>query len=371
MSYTTDPLLEVKNLHVQFETYEGTAQVINGVNLTVERGETVALVGESGCGKSVTVKTILGLLPDAQIPEGEIYYKGKDLLEMSDAERHARRGKEMSMILQNPMTALNPVFTIGEQMTDILKWQGKKRIGVTDWIKDKLRSDDQYRERVIEILDTVNISAPERVFGSYPVELSGGMRQRVLIANALLLEPDLLIADEPGTALDVTTEAKILTLLEDLVEERDTSVLYITHDLGVAKEISNRVNVMYAGEIVEEASTDKLFRDPQHPYTRGLLDSIPQLSRDIGSGIPGKLPDYTSTPSACRFADRCEYAEDACREVPPALRESERDHTVACHLYNGLPRYSEAPGSEETSTIDIGSAPWQESESVEETEVNT
>lgn len=363
------PLLDVRNLHVQFDTYDGTAEVINGIDFTVEQGETVTLVGESGCGKSVTVKTILGLLPEAHIPSGEVYYKDENLLEMSEQERHARRGSEMSMILQNPMSALNPVFTVGEQMLDVLKWHGRRRVGLTDWLVDKLRSDEARREQILEMLETVNISAPERVFDSYPVELSGGMRQRVLIANALLLEPDLLIADEPGTALDVTTEAKILSLLGDLVEERNTSVLYITHDLGVAKEISDRVNVMYAGEIVEQGPVSRLFATPLHPYTRGLLESIPQLSQEIGAGIPGKLPDYTDPPSACRFAGRCPYAEPECAEVYPSLREPADDHAVACHLYEGPVRNAERTDVAAVEAVDIGSPSWLDGDEAEQPEV--
>ncbi len=352
-----DPLLEVRNLHVHFKTYDGVAKVVNGVDLTVERGETVAIVGESGCGKSVTVRTILGLLPEAIIPEGEILYNGENLLELSEQDRHARRGKEMSMIMQNPMSAINPVFTVGEQMLDVLKWQGKRRVSFTEWVRDKFHDDSTLREQAIEMLEMVNISAPERVFDSYPVELSGGMRQRVLIAISLLLEPDFLIADEPGTALDVTTEANILGLLDEIVTERNTSILYITHDLGVAREVSDHINVMYAGEIVEQAPTEMLFEAPQHPYTRGLLDSIPQLSRGIGSGIPGKLPDYTDPPKACRFADRCPHAEPSCREVYPYLRETKPDHAVACHLYDGLARYERHQTIDHTS-VDIGSPPW-------------
>lgn len=356
----SDPILEVRNLHVHFETYDGIAEVINGVDFTLDEGETAGLVGETGCGKSVTVKAIMGLLPSARIPQGEIVYKGQNMLNLSDAERHARRGREMSMIMQDPMTSLSPVLTVGEQMMDVLKWQGRPRLSVSSWVRDKLSRGPkaEYRKQAIEMLGNVEISAPERVFDSYPVELSGGMRQRVLIAIALLSEPDLLIADEPGTALDVTTEARALDLLDELVEKRNTSVLYITHDLGVAREVSDYINVMYAGDIVEQAPTQELFADPQHPYTRGLLESIPSLSTGIGDGIEGHLPDYTDPPAACRFADRCPYAEPECREVYPHPRETDPDHAVACHLFDG-PAVHDRDRPLDTELVDIGSPPWK------------
>jgi len=353
-----DPLLEVRNLHVHFETYEGRAEVLNGIDFTLNRGETAALVGESGCGKSVTIKTILGLLPEALVPEGEIIYKGQNVLEMSDREQHARRGKEISMIMQDPMTSLNPVFTVGAQMTDMLKWQGKRRLGVLEWAKDKITGDNaEYRERAIEALERVEIAAAERVFKSYPAELSGGMRQRVLIAMALLSEPDLLIADEPGTALDVTTEAKVLQLLDELVRETGTTVLYITHDLGIAKKVSDYVNVMYAGEIVEQAPTESMFENPQHPYTRGLLDSIPTLATGIGAGIEGQLPSYTAPPEACRFAARCPYAEPECSQVYPYKRATGTDHAVACHLYDGDPVEERHWDLHESTNVNLGTSP--------------
>lgn len=353
------PLLEVRNLHVEFNTYEGTAEVINGIDFTLERGETTALVGETGCGKSVTVKTILGLLPEANIPEGEIIYKGTNLLEQSEAERHAQRGKEISMVMQDPMTSLNPVFTVGEQMTDMLKWQGERQLGLVNWLRDKFHSrrNKQLKQQAIDALERVEISAPERVYTSYPTELSGGMRQRVLIAMALLSEPDLLIADEPGTALDVTTEAKVLSLLDDLVEETGATVLYITHDLGVAQKVSNYINVMYAGEIIEQAPTESVFGDPQHPYTIGLLDSIPKISVGMGSGIEGQLPDYTNPPTACRFADRCPYAEAECREIFPYKRRTTEDHAVACHLYDGMPTEQRHMSLQQEHDVDIGDPP--------------
>lgn len=364
-----DSILEVRNLHVHFDTHEGTAEVINGVDFTLGEGETAALVGETGCGKSVTVKSIMGLVPEATIPEGEIFYKGENVLDLSDAERHARRGQEMSMIMQDPMTSLNPVLTVGEQMVDVLKWQGQPQLGVTNWVRDKLTGgkETEHRDRAIEMLADVEISAPERVFESYPVELSGGMRQRVLIAIALLSEPDLLIADEPGTALDVTTEAKVLDLLDELVEERDTSVLYITHDLGVAREVSDYINVMYAGEIVEQAPTADLFSDPQHPYTRGLLESIPSLSTGIGDGIAGHLPNYTNPPTGCRFADRCPHAEPECRKTYPYSRATGDDHNVACHLFEGQAAH-DRHADLAVEPIDIGVPPWKASEADSESD---
>jgi len=366
-----DPLLEVRNLHVHFETYEGTAEVINGIDFTIDRGETAALVGETGCGKSVTVKTIMGLLPAARVPEGEIYFDGTDLLDLSEKQRKAYRGKRIGMIMQDPMTALNPVFTVGEQMMDALKWEPGEEVGLTKYLWKKFEDHSDLRERCIDMLDQVQISSPERIFDSYPSELSGGMAQRILIAMALLKEPELLIADEPGTALDVTTEAKILNLLNDLVEEHGTSVLYITHDLGVARKVSEAVNVMYAGELVEQAPTGEIFENPQHPYTRGLLTSIPTLSRGMGAGIPGNLPDYVGPPTGCRFAERCEYAQPECEEVYPYPRWTEDDHAVACHLWDGdntLERHDVYRGED----VDIGDPPWLDDEGgIEWTAVET
>lgn len=359
----SDPLLKVRNLHGYFPTAAGAAKVLNGIDISVDKGNTVALVGESGCGKSVTMKSIMGLLspPEIQIPEGEIRFRDKNLLEASNKERRALRGSDIGMILQDPMTSLNPVFTIGEQMIDVLKWQHKDQVSILDYVYDKFRNHDDLKENALDMLERVQISSPERVFSSYPHELSGGMRQRVLIAITFLSEPDLLIADEPGTALDVTTESKILDLFNEVIEETNTSVLYVTHDLGVARKVSDYTYVMYAGEIVENAPTKTLFDDPQHPYSRGLLESIPKLAGGIGDGIDGQLPDYTDPPSACRFVDRCPFAAEECREVYPYQREVDPNHGVACHLFDGVPTY-ERDTAKDYPPVEIGTAPWDDTQ---------
>lgn len=360
-----EPLLEINNLHVNFETEDGTAEVINGVDLDLQRGETAALVGETGCGKSVTSKAVLGLLDEnAGIPEGEVNFRGENLLDLTEAEFQKIRGKEISMIMQDPMTSLNPVFKVGDQMMDLLKYQDGE-FSLQHHIKTKFKDTSVMKDRIIDMLEEVHIGAPERVFNSYPVELSGGMRQRVLIAMAFLSEPNLLIADEPGTALDVTTEEKILELMNEMIEETGTSVLYITHDLGVARKVSNYINVMYAGEIVERSPTSDLFKEPMHPYTRGLLDSIPKLSETMGEGIPGYLPDYTNPPPACRFASRCQFAKQECDQVYPYPRTVKGEHVVACHLFDGPhsePRFKE----QRFADVDIGEPPW-----IEETDGGT
>lgn len=356
----SEPLLEIENLHVHFETADGRAQVINGVDLAIETGEKVGVVGESGCGKSVTAKMILGLLRNsaARVPEGKIKYNGTDLLSLSDSEHHNFRGNNISLIMQDPMTSLNPSITVGEQMVDVLKWQNKESFRIRDWIQNKFESHEDLRRRAIEMLKRVNIPAPERVFDSYPVELSGGMRQRILISIALLSDPDLLIADEPGTALDVTTEEKILEILDSIVSESGTAVLYITHDMGVAKEMTDVINVMYAGEIVENASTKNIFQAPRHPYTRGLLDSVPSLSGEQVSGIDGQLPDYTDPPSGCRFVDRCPYAESDCKEVPPHPRNPNPNHSVSCHIYGGEYTHERHQKLDDAGNVNVPQPDW-------------
>ncbi len=327
------PLLEVQNLSIHFRTFEGRARVINGVDLTVGEGESVALVGETGCGKTATARAILGLLPpNAEVVAGSIRFKGRDLLELPEPELRKIRGSQIAMIFQDPSTALNPVFTVGEQLVDVLRWHsgigaGKRRERVRDLDREALR------QRCVEMLRLVRIPDPAASMARYPVELSGGMRQRVLIALALIQGPDLLIADELGSALDVSIQDQILQELRDLVRTEGTSVLYITHNLGVARLVSDRVYVMYAGEIAEVAPTRAMFERQLHPYAQGLLAAIPRLTGTIGEGIGGRIPDYNSPPPACRFEPRCPFRMAVCHEVRPPLLEVEPGRWVACHLH--------------------------------------
>jgi len=333
-----DTVVDVSDLHVHFDTYEGRHQVLNGVNLTIEEGETVALVGETGCGKSVTANTIMGMLPQppGDIPQGTIHYRGTELL--SSPTRHEElQSEEMSMIFQDPMSHLSPVFTIGDMMSDILTYQNKRNATWSDIIKNYLgrdtERDAEIRQRSLELLERLQIPDAEGVLDRYPVELSGGMRQRVMIAMALLNDPSFLIADEPTTALDVTVQEQIIDLLKDRVLDENLSMLYITHNLGVARELADRIYVMYAGMIVESGKTEELFDTPMHPYTKGLIDSIPKLTDFDRSGIPGTIPDYTNPPQGCRFHPRCPAAmQGTCdHEVPPDVQID--GHEIHCHLY--------------------------------------
>ena len=321
---TADPLLSVRSLSVDFWSYGRRSQVLRDVSLDVPAHRHVALVGESGCGKSVTMRTIMGILaePPARIASGAILFDGRDLLSLSPREREALRGTAMAMVFQDPMTSLNPVFTIGDQMGTILKY-ADRRLG-------RARSRRERLNRVHEVLAQVRMPDPERIAQSFPIMLSGGMRQRVLIAMALLSEPRLLIADEPGTALDVTTQAQILKLLRDLVDDRGLALLMITHNLGVVREAADTVYVMYAGSVVEHGATAELFARPRHPYTRALLDCVPKLSGGaVFRGIDGSLPDYSAPPPGCRFAPRCPLAISACSR-PPEARRVDGDHYAAC-----------------------------------------
>jgi oligopeptide/dipeptide ABC transporter ATP-binding protein len=333
-----DPILDVENLNVHFNTYEGRHRVLNGVDLTVDEGETVALVGETGCGKSVTAKSIMGTLPrpPGEIVDGSIRYRGEDLL-ASEAAHQRVKGQEMSMIFQDPMTYLSPVYTVGSMMEDVVTYSDTREPSWWEIIKNVLggrQAKQDIREQAIDLFERLQIPDPEGILDRYPVELSGGMRQRVIIAMALINEPEFLLADEPTTALDVTVQDQILDLLNERVQDRNLSMLYITHNLGVARELADRIYIMYAGEIAEVGDTEGLFDAPLHPYTRGLLDSIPKLTGFESTGIDGQIPDYTDPPSGCRFHPRCPaYMEGTCDAQELKRFDVGSDRDVACFLY--------------------------------------
>ena len=313
--------LEIKDLRVSFESDKKKVEVVSGVSLSVPQGKIVGVVGESGCGKTVTALSVMRLIPDppGSIDSGEIIFDGGDLLSYSDRDMRAVRGNRISMIFQEPISSLNPVFTVGNQIGEALKTHTKL-------------SNSEIKERVIELLNLVGIPAPERRMNNYPHEMSGGMSQRVMIAMALSCHPEVLIADEPTTALDVTIQAGILDLIEDLRAKMGMAVLLITHDLGIIAEVADEVYVMYAGKVVEHADTRDLFASPKHPYTVGLLNSIPDLreSREKLKAIPGVVPSPGNYPKGCRFQDRCPMVIDRCRAEEPPLSDVGAGHYSAC-----------------------------------------
>jgi peptide/nickel transport system ATP-binding protein len=316
-----EKLLEVRGLRTHFHTDRGLFRAVDGIDFSVDRGRTVGLVGESGCGKSVTSLSVMGLVatPPGIVAADAIRFDGRDVLGLSADERRKLRGGKMSMIFQEPMTSLNPVHTIGQQIVEAI-------------LAHTTMSPAAAKKRAIEMLDLVRIPSAAQRVDDYPHRLSGGMRQRVMIAMALSCEPTLLIADEPTTALDVTIQAQILDLLQDLQRRLGMAVLIITHDLGVIAEIADEVVVMYAGKIVESAPVDALFADPQHPYTIGLLGSIPRIEIDRArlSTIEGTVPSPNNQPKGCRFAPRCPFADPRCHLEPPPLRDIGPEHKVAC-----------------------------------------
>jgi peptide/nickel transport system ATP-binding protein len=323
----SEALLEIDNLKTHFFTRDGVVRAVDGVTYSVAKGETLAVVGESGCGKSVTAKSILRLNPSppAKNVAGEIRFEGRDLLSLSMEELRQIRGNSISMIFQEPMTSLNPVLTIGKQIAETLMLHQGMNQG-------------QATARAVEMLKLVQIPEAERRVKEYPHQLSGGMRQRVMIAMALACNPKLLIADEPTTALDVTIQAQILDLMRDLKARLGTAIILITHDLGVVAEMAERVVVMYAGRMVEQAPVGDLFRRPRHPYTRGLMNSIPHLGSSLAHDVPPRLSEISGiVPSlvedipGCAFADRCGFVTARCRQVTPVLEEMTPGHTVACH----------------------------------------
>jgi peptide/nickel transport system ATP-binding protein len=317
-------LLKISGLKTYFDTDEGLVHAVDGVDLTIGRGETVSVVGESGCGKTVTALSVLKLIamPPGRIVEGQILWQGRDLVSLNSDEMNRIRASEIAIVFQEPMTSLNPVYTIGDQISEVIELhQGLSRSAALD--------------RAIEMLSLVQIPNPKRRIDDYPHHFSGGMRQRVMIAMALSCNPKLLIADEPTTALDVTIQAQILDLLQDMKSRFGMSIMLITHAMGVVAEVAQRVAVMYAGKIVEEAGVDRLFANPRHPYTQGLIRSIPRI--DLAAvrkrrleTVAGVVPKLIDPPVGCRFASRCRFAIDQCRVAQPELREIEAGHKVAC-----------------------------------------
>ena len=319
-----EKLLEVQGLKTWFHTDAGLSRAVNDVSFFVEKGKTLVIVGESGCGKSITSLSIMGLVqtPPGEIAGGKILFEGEDLLEKTEEEMRSIRGKKIAMIFQEPMTSLNPVFTIGQQLIETLM------------LHENL-TKQQAREKGIEMLKLVKIPLAEKRFDEYPHQLSGGMRQRVMIAMALCCSPKLLICDEPTTALDVTIQAQILELINELKEQTGTSVMMITHDLGVIAEVADNVMVMYAGKVVEHATCDQIFEKPMHPYTYGLMNCIPKLDDDDTkelSVIEGMVPSFDDMPKGCAFCPRCPEAMDICREKMPKLSEAE-GRMVRCFKY--------------------------------------
>jgi oligopeptide/dipeptide ABC transporter ATP-binding protein len=317
------PLLEIKDLIVRFNTEAGPLTAVDSINLSIEEGETLGLVGESGCGKSITALAVLGLLPQptAYVAGGSIYFDGRNLLDLSQEEMRKIRGQKISMIFQEPMTSLNPVFTVGNQIAEVYKVH-------------RGLSGRAARDKVKEALTMVGIPDPERIIGQYPHQLSGGMRQRVMIAMAMACNPRLLIADEPTTALDVTIQAQILWLMNQLKQKSRTSILLITHDLGIVAEIADRVTVMYTGRLFEEAPASELFARPLHPYTVNLLKSIPSLGKDEPlHTIKGTVPDLMNLPSGCKFHPRCPEAFEPCPGEEPRYLEITPGQFARCYWF--------------------------------------
>jgi peptide/nickel transport system ATP-binding protein len=320
----SEPLLEIRDLKTHFRSDEGMVHAVDGVDLSIARGETLCVVGESGSGKTVTALSVLKLIamPPGRIVGGKILWQGKDLALLNAAEMNRVRAKEIAIVFQEPMTSLNPVYTVGDQLTEVIQLhQGLSRRAAL--------------QRAVEMLSLVNIPSPQRRVHDYPHHFSGGMRQRVMIAMALSCNPKLLIADEPTTALDVTIQAQILDLLQEMKSRLGMSIMLITHAMGVVAEVAQRVVVMYAGKVAEEAPVGRLFANPRHPYTQGLIRSIPRIDLDAVrkrrlETIAGSVPKLIDPPDGCRFASRCRFAIDECRRVQPELREIEPGHKVAC-----------------------------------------
>ena len=317
-------LLQVEGLKLEYKVYEGQLKVLNGISLSLERGEKIGIIGESACGKTSTVKALMQLLSkNGTITGGRAMYQGEDLLTLSGNKMTKLRRHSMSMIFQDPSSALNPLFTIRQQIFDIIRYAADGRL-----------TKKELEEKAIDFLTQAALPEPQRILGSYPFQLSGGMKQRVNIAMALISSNDLLIADEPGTALDVTIEDQVMRLLKKIVEERKISVILITHALGTVKHFVDRVYVMYAGTIVEEGPTDRVFNNPSHPYTKMLIDSVPKLTGGgVPEGILGQVPSYLTPPTGCRFVTRCPYKMPVCDVAMPPMYQVEKGHRAACYLF--------------------------------------
>jgi oligopeptide/dipeptide ABC transporter ATP-binding protein len=338
-----EPIVQIQDLHLNFRTFDGVSKVLVGVDLELQRGDIMGLVGETGCGKSVTALSIPRLIPTppGEFVHGDVRFLGESVFDKSDAELRELRARHIGMVFQDPTTNLNPVFSIEEQMVDacLCRLGHGSSVAVTPfrgWIHSDRERRRQARETAISLLGRVGFPDPARRIASYPHELSGGMRQRVLIAMNLAGNPDLLIADEPTTALDVSTQAQILRLIRNLVAEFHLTVLLITHNLGVVAQVCNKVAVMYSGRVVEAGDVRTIFKSPSHPYTRGLLSAVPTMETDRGTlqEISGTIPNLLDPPPGCRFHPRCPYAMDVCRFDPaPSMRPTEDGARVACHLY--------------------------------------
>jgi peptide/nickel transport system ATP-binding protein len=322
----TEPLLDIRGLKTWFKTDDGMVRAVDGVDLHIDRGETLGVVGESGCGKTVTARSVLKLIdmPPGRFEDGQILWQGRDLIPLSMEEMDKIRAKEIAIIFQEPMTSLNPVYTVGDQIAEVIE------------LHQKL-SRKQAIAAAAEMLRLVNIPNPQRRVHDYPHQFSGGMRQRVMIAMALSCQPKLLIADEPTTALDVTIQAQILELMQEMKERFGMAIMLITHAMGVVAETCQRVTVMYAGKVVEEAPVEALFGDPRHPYTQGLIRSIPRVDRSAEKkqrleAIAGTVPNLLDPPPGCRFAARCKFAMDVCTQAVPPLKEVGPGHFVRCVL---------------------------------------
>jgi peptide/nickel transport system ATP-binding protein len=326
-----ETLLEIKDLHVWYRVYGGYLKVLNGINFTVNKGERVGVVGEAGCGKTTTMKTILRLLPDrtSKIAQGQIFFKSHDILQMDHRQLQEVRSKGIAMIFQDPSSALNPVFTVGQQLNDVIHHS----LDLQTSRKEKQQTTSRL---AMQALKEVSLPDQARIMKTYPIQLSGGMRQRVCISMAITMDRELIIADEPGTSLDVTIQDQILRLLNKLVKQHNTSIILITHSLGVVREMMDRIYVMYAGTMVETAQASELFAHPLHPYTLGLLASIPKLTGGgFARGIPGHLPDYLNPPPGCRFGPRCDHVLPVCKSIPPPFFDVGNGHKVACYLFQG------------------------------------